>query len=316
MRILHITNNYPTDKLPIFGIFVKEQIESLVLHGISNDVMFINGRENGKLEYIRAVFRIRRNLSKENYDIIHCHHALSSLCLILSGKSKENRVVVSFQNDPIHELGKVVFQFIKSNTNAWIFKNNSKLITDEYSFYLPNGVNTKLFKPMDRDNARHFLGLNKETIYILFVSSNLIRRQKRYDRFTETLKILKEKYNYNNIKELRLINTSREKIPYYFSAVDLHLLTSDFEGSPNSVKESLACNTPVVSTNVGNVEEILRGLDNNYVAKNNSAEELAFLVNLVLKGKKINSADHLIKLKLDMKSVAEQLTNIYKKISK
>lgn len=54
MKILHITNNYPTDKNPVFGIFVKEQIESLENNGLKNTVYFINGREKGKFEYIRS----------------------------------------------------------------------------------------------------------------------------------------------------------------------------------------------------------------------------------------------------------------------
>ena len=48
MRILHITNNFPTLNFPIFGIFIKEQIESLNKLGAENEVFFINSREEGK----------------------------------------------------------------------------------------------------------------------------------------------------------------------------------------------------------------------------------------------------------------------------
>ena len=315
MKILHITNNYPTAKFPIFGIFVKEQIESLNKTDNINEVLFINGREKGKFEYIKSVYRIRKKLNVEKFDVIHCHHALSAICLILSGKSKNNKVLVSFQNDPIHELGSKVFNFIKRNTNGWIFKNNSDLITDEFSFYLPNGVNTKFFKPMDKQVARKRLNLNSDAIYVLFVSSNKVRKQKRYDRFSETVTILKEKYNYNNIQEIKLINTSRDKIPFYFNAVDIHLLSSDFEGSPNSVKESMACNTPVISTNVGNVAELLENVKGCYVSENNTPEELAKLVDLALKENN-NGLEKLLQLELDIDSVAIKLNNIYTKIKK
>jgi len=315
MKILHITNNYPTAKFPIFGIFVKEQIESLNKTDNINEVLFINGREKGKFEYIKSVYRIRIKLNAEKFDVIHCHHALSAICLILSGKSKNNKVLVSFQNDPIHELGSKVFNFIKRNTNGWIFKNNSDLITDEFSFYLPNGVNTKFFKPMDKQVARKRLNLNSDAIYVLFVSSNKVRKQKRYDRFSETVTILKEKYNYNIIQEIKLINTSRDKIPFYFNAVDIHLLSSDFEGSPNSVKESMACNTPVISTNVGNVAELLENVKGCYVSENNTPEELAKLVDLALKENN-NGLEKLLQLELDIDSVAIKLNNIYTKIKK
>ena len=317
MKVLHITNNYPTLNLPIFGIFVKEQIESLNKLNINNDILFINGRENGRLEYFKSILRIRKKLKNKEYDLIHCHHALSSLCLILSGKSKRNKVLVSFQNDPIDELGNMIFKFIKSFTHGWLFKNNSNLIIDKYSFYLPNGVNVGLFKLMDKALARKELKLGFNKIYILFVSSNFVRKQKRYDRFNETLTMLREEYNYKNIEEIKLINNIRKEIPIYFNAVDLHLLTSDFEGSPNSVKESMACNTPIVSTNVGNVLGLLNNVNNSYVAKEKTPKELARLVDCVLKNKdemENNSREELMKLKLDIDSVALKLIDIYKTI--
>jgi hypothetical protein len=67
MKILHITNNYPTTKHPIFGIFVKEQIDSLNTLDFKNEVLFINGREKGKFEYLRSIFKIRKKLKHENY---------------------------------------------------------------------------------------------------------------------------------------------------------------------------------------------------------------------------------------------------------
>ena len=316
MKILHITNNYPTQAHPIFGVFVKEQIESLLLQGIKSDVFFINGRENGKFTYLKAVLDLRKKIKHENYDLIHCHHALSALCLILSGKNKNNKVLVSFQNDPINELGSNIFNFIKRNTNGWIFKNNSNLIMDELSFYLPNGVNTSFFKPIEKQVARKYLNLDPEATYILFVSSNKIRKQKRYDLFLQTIKILKENYNIKNIKEIKLINTSRDKIPFYFNAADLHLMSSDFEGSPNSVKESLACNTPVVSTNVGNVSELLKDVNGSYVSESANPEELALLVDKALNVKSEGGLERLEKLELDIASVALRLKNIYKKIIK
>jgi teichuronic acid biosynthesis glycosyltransferase TuaC len=305
MKVLHITNNFPTSRHPIFGIFVKEQIESLNKLNIDNEILFINGREKGKIEYLKSIFRIRKRLVKEEYDLIHCHHALSALCLILSGKSKFNKILVSFQNDPIHELGKKTFQFIKNNSNGWIFKNNS--------FYLPNGVNTELFKPIPKLYARNELNLDSQSIYCLFVSSNKIRKQKRYDIFSETIKILRNKYGYKNIQEIKLINTSREKIPLYFNAADLHLLTSDFEGSPNSVKESLACNTPVVSTNVGNVKELLN-IEGNYVSNSNSPKELAKLAYMALTKNSLKGSEQIRNLNLDINSVALELEKIYKLI--
>ncbi|MGB4013038.1 MAG: glycosyltransferase family 4 protein [Bacteroidales bacterium] len=315
MKILHITNNYPTVKYPIFGIFVKEQIDSLTDQGLKNEVFFINGREKGKLEYLKSIFKLRKFLGGKNFDVVHCHHALSGLCFFFSGQSKKFKSVISYQNDPLHEQGKYLYTFIRKRFNAIILKNNSPVVDNSTVYYQPNGVNTNFFKPIPKEECIKKLKLRNDKRYILFVSSNYIREQKRYDRFLEVLEILKSKYKLNNIEELKLINTERKVVPYYFNAASLHLLTSDFEGSPNSVKEAMACNTPVVSTNVGNVEELLRGVEGSWVSNTKNAEELAELAYKALQNNnECIGREHLIKNELDIESVAKKITSIYKKI--
>ena len=313
MKVLHLTNNYPTLTHPIFGIFVKEQIESLENLDIMCDVLFINGREKGKIEYLKSIFRLYKFLKINKYDIIHCHHAISALCLIISGEVKGNKVIVSFQNDPENEFGPFIYKFIKKRISQSIFKNNSKLIVDDRCSYLANGVNTSFFIHKGKTESYEKLGLDKAKTYILFVSSNFMRKQKRYDRFMEVLRILKTQYNWENIEELILINTQRDLVPFYFSASSLHLLTSDFEGSPNSVKESMSCNIPVVSTPVGNVKEMLSGTLNCFVANSFDPEELAYFCDKALKTNG-TPRDIIIQKKLDIESVALKLKQIYTKV--
>ena len=316
MKVLHITNNYPTKKNPVFGIFVKEQIESLSKLGINNDVFFINGREEGKLGYIKSIFRLRKFLRKKQYNIIHCHHALSALCLIFSGQARKFKTVVSYQNDPINEQGKYLCRFIQNNCNAIILKNNSSLVDGKAAFYQPNGINTDFFTPITRERCLERLNLSEDKQYILFVSSNFIREQKRYDRFQKVIEILKSKYNLNKIEELKLINIKRSLVPLYFNVASLHLLSSEFEGSPNSVKESMACNLPVVSTNVGNVQELLANVNGSFISNTKDAEELAGLAFKALNySGTINSRAVLINKKLDHESVANNIFSIYKNIT-
>lgn len=310
MKVLHLTNNYPTETHPIFGIFVKEQIESIQKIGIDCDIFFINGREKGKMEYIISIFKLRQHLRINTYDIIHCHHVMSALALIFSGAVKSSKVIVSFQNDPVNELGPYIYQFIKKRIDQSIFKNNSKLIVDNKCTYLPNGVNTSFFLDKGKSESYKKLGLDESKIYILFVSSNFIRKQKRYDRFKEVLKILTVQYGWKNIEELSLVNTSRDLVPYYFSAASLHLLTSDFEGSPNSIKESMSCNTPVVSTPVGNVAEMLCGAPNCFATDSFEPQELALYCDKALRSNGL-PRNTIVEKKLDIESVALKLKDLY-----
>ena len=314
MKVLHITNNYPTKKHPIFGIFVKEQIDSLSELGIENEVFFINGRERGKTEYLMSILKLRKLLNKKKFDVIHCHHAFSAVCFVLTGHYKRNKSIVSYQNDPSNEQGNKLFEFVRKKVDAIILKNNSTIVNNISIFSQPNGVNTNLFLPIERKKCLVKLNLNPSKKYVLFVSSNFIREQKRYDRFQKTLEIVKYKYGVKDLEELKLINTKRELVPYFFNAASLHLLSSDFEGSPNSVKEAMACNIPVVSTDVGNVQELLNGVNGSYVAKSNNAEDLAAFVVKALNNKEpLNSRNILIQKQLDIESVAKKIISIYNK---
>ena len=57
-----------------------------------------------------------------------------------------------------------------------------------------------------------------------------------------------------------------QKLVYYYNAADMLLMTSLSEGSPNVIKEAMACNCPIVSTKVGDVEEIVANTKNCYLS--------------------------------------------------
>lgn len=135
---------------------------------------------------------------------------------------------------------------------------------------------------------------------------------KRIDRYSETLSILQTKFKHDNLEPLVLTNTGRSLIPSYINASDLHLLTSDFEGSPNSVKECLACNVPVVSTPVGNVADMLNEIDGAYVSNSFDPNELAELSDKALRYSNFTSRNAISDKGLDIESVAGRLLSVYK----
>ncbi len=311
MRILHVTNNFPTLNYPIFGIFIKEQVESLRNLGINNDVFFINSREDGKIAYLRAIFKLRRYFRHNQFDIIHCHHCYSAVILLLTGIYRGTPRILSYQSDPRNEGGLLLFRILYRFFDTIILKNKPREITLSKTVHLPNGVNTSFFVPMSKEECKVKLGLDPDRRYILFMDSYNRRFCKRIDRFSETLSILKEKYHYENLEPLVLTNTGRGLIPSYINASDLHLLTSDFEGSPNSVKECIACNVPVVSTPVGNVEEMLSGIDGAFVAKSFTSGELAGLADRALSFTGFSSRDHVREKGLDIETAAAKLVQVY-----
>lgn len=314
IRVLHITNNYPTNQHPIFGIFIKEQINSLTALGVDSEVFFMNSREDGKKAYLKALVSLRHQIHNGDYEIIHCHHSYSAVISLLSGGLYRRKCVLSYQSDPGNESGILVFKILSKYFDRIILKNKAPEIKFPQTVYLPNGVDTDIFVPRDKVTCKRQLGLQLDKRYILFMDSYNRRPFKRIDRFYEIMEILKGKYGHSNLEPLILTNTDRSLVPFYICAVDLHLLTSDFEGSPNSVKECIACNTPVVSTPVGNVKELLAGLEGCYVAPSFNPPELAELVNESLNKSSYLFRESIFEKELDIHSVARKLYKVYENL--
>lgn len=317
MRILHVTCNYPTKNHPVFGIFVKEQIESLQQLGIHCDVFFSNGKEEGGMRaHIASIAKVKRLLKENKYDVIHCHHSISALILLLASGAFRNKCIVSYQNDPTREFGgSCLFHLLYPFFNRIIIKNLSPYLQKKKVRYIPNGTNADFFRPMNKNVCREKLGWDSGAYYILYMDSNAgTRIQKRHDRYQEVLSILKK--DYNNIVSVELTNTPREMIPIYMNACNLHLMTSDFEGSPNSVKECLCCNIPVVSTDVGNVKDMMGDIKGCYVTKEKDAAELAKCVKEVLECKEVfNGRKQFLAKGYSIETVATKLKELYDEIS-
>lgn len=314
MKILHVTTNYPTPEYPIFGIFVKEQVESLQKIGVDCDVFYCDGKNRGFKQYITYVPKLWWRILCGHFDVLHCHHALSLIILCMTGWPFFKKVVLSYQNDPTREWGDKAFKFFNLFVNKFIVKNRSEYLKYPKMVYLPNGCNEDFFRPMDKLECRKKLGLDAEKYYVLYMDSNKgVRTQKRKDRFDEVIRMLNEDYGYNGkVETIALRNTPREKIPLYMNAIDLHMISSDFEGSPNSVKECMCCNTPVVSTDVGNVKEMIGDISGAYVTTTFDASELAECVNKVLGTKKpFDGREFFLAKGYGMNVVAEKLKSIY-----
>ena len=145
-------------------------------------------------------------------------------------------------------------------------------------------------------------------------SNKGVRTQKRRDRFEEVINILREKYHYD-AEMIVMRNARRDLVPLYLNAADLHMISSDFEGSPNSVKECMCCNTPVVSTDVGNVLEMIGDIPGSYVVTDFSAEALATSCDKVLSSDiPFNGRDQFLAKGYGMSTVAQKLKGIYHSI--
>jgi len=225
---------------------------------------------SGPLAYLRSMPRIRRAAAAVSPDVIHAHYGLTGTVTLLA--CGRGRLVVSFMGtDLIGEVtasGRrsargVVLSAISRALGRWgvaaaIVKSSSmrRLLGERpHVFTIPNGVDRTKFWPMDRGEARSRLDLDSRARYVLF-AADPARVEKNYPLAQAAVAALGP-----GAPELLAVHGEpHERMRLYFNAVDATLLTSWHEGSPNVIKEALACNCPVVSTDVGDVRELVRGV--------------------------------------------------------
>lgn len=311
MKILHVTNLYPYEDHETYGVFVKEQIDSLNKY-CTNDVFFINARKYGIRAYLSSITDLWKLI--ENYEIIHCHHQFCGLIFILNLKSFKKKKILSILGDieKRNFLNRLIFKFVYNFFDFVIFKNNPPFENNKF-LSVPNGVDFSLFKEIDKKDAKIRLGLEekKNLLHVLFVSNGDIENPiKRFDIFRKVLEELNTSCEYI-FKPIYLCNVKREKVVFYFNAADFMILCSDHEGSPNAIKEAMACNLPIVSTPVGDVKELFEGVKNCYITddhKINSIVERCMTLDFT---KKSNGREKLLRMRLDTDSVAEKLLEYY-----
>jgi glycosyltransferase involved in cell wall biosynthesis len=175
---------------------------------------------------------------------------------------------------------------------------------------LPNGVDLDLFKPLDKKECRINLGWDLDNKYVLFASKpdkmvkNFALAQATMDR----IKI--------NSAELKIIyNIDHSQMPVYLNAANVLLLTSKWEGSPNTVKEAMACNLPVVATKVGDIEYLFRNTEGYYYT-DPDPDKLAEKISFILSSNLIpNGRQRIMELELDSISIANKIIEIYEEIN-
>src|SRR5699024_6471869 len=110
-------------------------------------------------------------------------------------------------------------------------------------------------------------------------------------------------------------NLTREQVLKCLNKIDLLLMTSLVEGSPQIIKEALACNKPVISTNAGDVKDVLEGVKNSYLVDSFNAEDFIRPVREVLalppEERKSNGREKLRQMGLGADQVARVIKQVY-----
>lgn len=257
MNVLVLTNMLPIRERPWYGVFVEEQVHDLEALGVETTVLFVNGAES-RANYLRAVPQLRSALRSRRFDLVHAHYGLTGAVAV---SQRRLPVVTTFHGSDCNgdrPWQTVISWFVaRMSTPIFVSDELAAGVGRAGAEVIPAAVDLEVFQPTDRVDARRALGWPEAGFVALLPGSRSVRR-KRADLFDETLEHARR-----SVPELRgasLEGLSREQVALTMNAADVTVMTSNFEGSPVAVKESLACLTPVVSVPVGDIEALLPGL--------------------------------------------------------
>ena len=320
MKVLFITSGNKTGKP---GTVVQNQADSFIKNDIDLDFYLIN--KKGLSGYLKAGIKLRVFLEQKKYDIIHAHYTLSGWTAVLGARKVP--VVLSLMGSDAYgdiiapKKAKLISKYLPVltfciqpfvRTVISKSKNIEKLVWQKRkSIIIPNGINVDKFKPSNLD-LRKVLNLNQKTKYILFLGArNNIR--KNYTLACKAINLI----NCNNIELLAPYPIPNNQIPKYLNAANLLIHTSLNEGSPNLIKEAMACNCPVVSTNVGDVKWLFGNEPGHYLTSFNP-DDVAKKIELALEYSnrhgRTQGRKRLLELGLDEDTIARRLISVYNEL--
>ncbi len=284
------------------------QGESLRKVGVDVEYYDIIGKGLGG--YLYNIFKLRKYIKSLKPDLLHAHYSLSGIVTTLT--FSHIPIVVSLMGSDVQASNlfiKFTIRVIKPFWKSTIVKSEEMYLKLGYkkAFIVPNGVDFNNFYPLNLIEAREKLNWNQNKKQILF-ASNPNRPEKNFALAELALKQLKkEKIDF----ELHfLTNIPMNNMVLYYNAADLLLLTSYYEGSPNVIKEAMACNCPIVATNVGDVSKVIGNTKNSHVTSFDDLDVFHKIKEVILTNQRSDGRNNIEDLRCE--NIAKKLLEIYK----
>ncbi len=286
--------------------FVKEQMDAIRMEGMECEPFLVRGK--GIAVCFGHLKALKRKITSFRPDVIHAH---CGLCGLLANLQRRVPVVTTYHGSDINNPEAFRFSKMAIRLSVWnIFvsqKNIDFAHPKEHYTLLPCGVDLNDLQQTGKTEARQRMGLSMDKWYVLFSGG--------FDNAVKDASLAKTVVDQMEVALLELKGYSREEVTLLMCAADALLMTSISEGSPQVIKEAMACGCPIVSVDVGDVKERVEGLEGCYVAKTREPKELAELLQMALAFEgKTNGRKRIIADGLDNRRVAENLAEIYRNI--
>ena len=295
LRVMHVVPLAPDGGT---SGFIQRQINGLAESGVEGRMVFFGG--SAMLSHPHRIpggfAAIRREIRAFRPDIVHAHWgsllafatALASLCgppLVITYRGSDINPVPS---EPwIRSLIRVACSQLAVLRASAVICVSDELRDRLWSRrglvrIVPDGTDVSLFKPLDKLECRRKLNWPFDESVVFFYEGGR-PEVKRRDLADASLEEARKLLGPCRL-EVMGSDVPHGRVPLLLNASDCLLMTSDFEGSPNIVREALACNTPIVSVDVGDVRRWIAGLEGTRMVSRDPAEIGLALAEIIASG--------------------------------
>ncbi|HNR40727.1 MAG TPA: glycosyltransferase [Bacteroidales bacterium] len=301
MKVLFVSSG----RKGVVGDVVRNQGSSLEKAGIDLDYFII---KPGIWGYIGSIPKLRKVFLKGSYDLVHAHYSLSGFVARLAGCRP---LVVSLMGSDIYTslFSRLLIRlFSRYGWDETLVKTRQmkELIGIANVHIIPNGVDIEKFKPVPKEIARQYIRYNGDKKLVVFIAGKN-RPEKNLDLALNAIKLI----NDYNIYFQHVYNVVNDEIPYYMNAADVLLLTSYHEGSPNVIKEAMACNCPIVATDVGDVRQIIGNTRGCYISTSDPGDVADKIKKALDFNNRTNGREVINSLGLDSGTIARKIVALY-----
>ena len=321
MKVLMITNGGPVAGQARTTVFLQRQADFLRRAGLDVDVFNFEGRQDVR-RYARAWRDVQSRVRSGRFDLVHAQFGQSGvlafpkrLPLVVTLRGDDIQGIIHDEQGTVKLKGKLlqrVSQWVAARADAVIVVSDHMraFVNPRVPVYtVPSGLDFDMFRLIPRDEARRHLGLPPDTRLVLF-AGNPDEARKRYAIARQAVDVLNQTLPADLVVAW---GVQHAQMPYYMNACDALIFTSVQEGSPNVVKEALACNLPVVSVPVGDVAERLAGVEGCELCDDTRPAVLAAALERVLRSGRRSRGRAAVQ-HLDEKLLAPKVLNIYRSV--
>lgn len=268
--------------------FVKEQGEALKKLGVKVDFFPIKGK--GFRGYLKNVLLLKKYLEHHHFDILHGHFIWSIMVCLFQKKIIK---VGTFHGT---DLNRPLFRYIADKIvmpglalNIVVSNKMAEMVPNHKTSVIPCGIDFETFYPITDKATSTLPFIQKGKVNILFCSDF----QRPVKNASLAIQAVNRLVNQYEINLLELKNLNREEVNLLLNDVDLVLMTSFTEGSPQIIKEAMACNCPIVSTDVGDVSDIVKDVEGCYITTFEPADVTAAITQAIQFKKRTTGREHI-----------------------